>query len=75
MAKKFLSILLSLVLVLSLAACGGEQEEEQAGGERGSSVGDSTSEGVEGGKRKWLPPVGTGGALWGTAPPDRRGKT
>lgn len=37
MAKKFLSILLSLVLVLSLAACGGEQEapegEEQEGGE------------------------------------------
>lgn len=52
-----------------------DDEEEQAGGERGSSVGDSTSEGVEGGKRKWLPPVGTGGALWGTAPPDGRGKT
>lgn len=35
-------------------------------------MGDSTSEGVEGGKRKWLPPDGTGGALWGTAPPVRR---
>ena len=37
MAKKFLSILLSLVMLLSLTACGGEQEapegEEQEGGE------------------------------------------
>lgn len=32
-------------------------------GLRSSSLEESTSDGVEGGKRKWLPPVGAGGAL------------
>ena len=45
-------------------------------GLRSSSLGDSTSDGVEGGKRKCEPAlVGTGGALWGTAlPGEGRGR-
>lgn len=32
-------------------------------GLRSSSLDERTSDGVEGGKRKWVPPLGTGGAL------------
>lgn len=42
-------------------------------GLRSSSLGERTSEGVDGGKRKWvLTPDGTGGALCGT--PEPKGK-
>lgn len=41
-------------------------------GLRSSSVDERTSDGVEGGKRKWVPPDGTGGALWGTPRPVRK---
>lgn len=44
-------------------------------GLRSSSVDERTSDGVEGGKRKWVPPDGTGGALWGTPRPVRKQKS